>query len=386
MIVSEFIKDAVDLALWESVPGRVRSLYKQAAGVAQAIERAVSVLPLPGSDPVGLWWDPATKHVYVSLPDGAADAENRWYNALKNITQVDGVTIDCEWVPQNAAECVRIKTAAALDFIGKPWMAANNALGGPSPLSSAIVGGLLMGAGGYGVGAAAEHLFPERYMDRGRLRRSLGLMGLAAGTVPGLWKGTAHMRNSAAVGKPLGWRAFITPDADVPLNPQAPNLSPAARVPLDAINVTPRFAASASKIAQAMFPRGGGLGIDSVPVDAFNRAVWNDVRKGVAAHSNPFGTKDRWHNNEQELHTPPAIGAAAAGIMAGVQAQRGGAALVSPRDIVYGLASAGIGLATANTAGRMFSAMAGLTPAAQEQLQNTGIWAGLLNSIVPKLF
>jgi hypothetical protein len=51
--------------------------------------------------------------------------------------------------------------APAFDF-------AQKALGGPNPLTTAIVSGLAAGGLGYGAGTIAENLFPERYIERGK--------------------------------------------------------------------------------------------------------------------------------------------------------------------------------------------------------------------------
>ena len=140
----------------------------------------------------------------------------------------------------------------------------------------------------------------------------------------------------------------------------------------------------AAMFGQQLEAQAGGFGIRSIPVDAFNRMVWRDVRKG-SAEQTAFGSKSPWGDNSQSLHTPAPVGAATTGLMTGVQ-QQTGSRLVSPGDIVRTIASAGVGLATANTVGRTLGALAGLTPAAQEKLQDVGLFGGLLTSVVPALF
>jgi hypothetical protein len=60
--------------------------------------------------------------------------------------------------------------------------------------------------------------------------------------------------------------------------------------------------------------------------------------------------------------------------------------IIRPIDVIHGIASAGVGLATATLAGKALSAMAGLTPAGQAKLQDLGLWGGMMHAVVPSLF
>ena len=66
------------------------------------------------------------------------------------------------------------------------------------------------------------------------------------------------------------------------------------------------------------------------------------------------------------------------------QAQR--SPIIRPIDVIHGIASAGVGLATATVAGKALSALAGLTPAGQARLQDIGLWGGMMHAIVPSMF
>jgi hypothetical protein len=71
--------------------------------------------------------------------------------------------------------------------------------------------------------------------------------------------------------------------------------------------------------------------------------------------------------------------------MSGIAA-RSRSSIISPSTVINSLASAGVGLATANIAGRTIGALAGLTPGAQEKIQDAGLWAGMLHTVIPPLF
>jgi ABC-type Mn2+/Zn2+ transport system permease subunit len=88
--------------------------------------------------------------------------------------------------------------------------------------------------------------------------------------------------------------------------------------------------------------------------------------------------------NGFQTHTPPAYAAATTGLMTGLSAGTS-SPIISPATVIRGIASAGVGLATANIAGRALSAMAGLTPEGQHKLQDMGLWGGMMHAIVPAM-
>jgi hypothetical protein len=60
--------------------------------------------------------------------------------------------------------------------------------------------------------------------------------------------------------------------------------------------------------------------------------------------------------------------------------------IISPATVINGLASAGVGMVTANIAGRTLGALAGLSQPAQEKIQDIGLWGGMLHTVIPPLF
>jgi hypothetical protein len=120
-----------------------------------------------------------------------------------------------------------------------------------------------------------------------------------------------------------------------------------------------------------MVPGDSGLYSPTVSVPQFNSAAWNDVQRGMA-----YGYQN---------HTPPQFAAATTGLMTGISTNNR-SPIIRPIDVIHGIASAGVGLATANVAGRALSALAGLTPAGQNKLQDMGLWGGMMHAIVPQLF
>jgi hypothetical protein len=210
----------------------------------------------------------------------------------------------------------------------------------------------MLGGLGYGTGAALENLFPRQYVERGKLRKTLGLAGAGLGAGFGLHNAVATSR---ATGRGL-FQSLITPNS-LPFDPVA-----RTKNSFDAM--------SASGLSVRSGP-GAQLFAPTVSVPQFNNAAWNDVQRGMYTGGAQF--------------TPPAYAAAATGLMSGISAAQR-SPIIRPVDVIRGIASAGVGLATANVAGRALSAMAGLTPAGQQKLQEIGIWGGMMHAIVPTLF
>jgi hypothetical protein len=243
---------------------------------------------------------------------------------------------------------LRVKSANALSPAVDALGVAQRPLGGPHPLSAAIVGGLVGGGLGYGGGALAERLLPEEHFERGRLRRSLALLGAGLGATPGLAWGGTNMQMPEDTGG--GLKAWLSP-----------------------------FPFKKASFGDDAY---GALFMPTIPRDAFNQAVWSDVVQG----QNPYGTKSPWGDNSQPLGTPAPVAATVSGIVAGTAAATGQDA-VSPLQVAMTAAStAGRGYMAGLLFGKTMGALAGLRPEAQDQLKQMGLWGGLLTGAVGSLF
>jgi hypothetical protein len=323
-----------DTRAWQNVPERVSVLFPAAVALRITHDKVASDTGILAIATVS--WQPEADKITVCTPAKLpASIKTAYANSLGANCGVEFTT-----TPPDIAHAVIIKTAGFGNAVHTGWNAANSALGGPTPLSNAIVSGLVTGGLGYGAGALAENIIPEHYLDRGRLRKPLGVAGLLAGLGVGHLgaKGTAKALNQGYFKSWLTNNRTLTP---------------------------------AEKTGAA--PSNTGLFAPTIAVDAFNRAVWSDASTGYNQTGIIAG------------HTSPQIAAATTGIMRGVAAQTR-SPIVSPANVINTLASAGVGLATAHIAGRTIGALGGLTPAAQNKLQDMGLWAGMLHSVIPPLF
>lgn len=346
----------IDISVWQAVPARVSELLPRAIEIAHAYTKIASMTgDLAGS--TATWF--VDEDALVCYRPNASRTIKMGHLDNSQCFRIR----DIHEKPDIEKEIVIKK--AALPGVSHVWDFANKALLGPTPLSNAIVSGLMLGGLGYGAGALAENLLPERYLNRGKLRRNLGLLGAGAGLGLGAMNAYA---NGQRTGKGF-WSGLITRnDSDV--SKYTPEYRLAARDAQQkndaAENIKRSFQNFPSQLRQP------SIFAPIVNVPQFNQAAWGDVQRGVAT------------NNFQN-YTPPQFAAATTGLMTGISTAQN-SPIIRPVDVIRGIASAGVGLATANVAGRALSALAGLTPAGQEKLQDMGLWGGMMHAIVPSMF
>ncbi len=221
----------------------------------------------------------------------------------------------------------------------------NGMFGGPTPLASSLAGGLLGAGLGYGAGRVGEALLGPNVLEPGRLRKRTAVLGALLGAAPGAYVGSIGARLNAQDGKDPA-AAFFEPNRLFGDYGKTPAAAPAEPGP------------SFDKEASA----GGGMFAESIPVDAFNRAVWQDP------------------------YTPDPIRALAAGVVSSAAQAADKPWFISPYDVGKIAVGMGGGLVSGMLVGKVFGALAGLTPEAQSAVQRTGLWAGTLQQAVPLIF
>jgi hypothetical protein len=338
-----------NLDVWRRVPANVVRLVKVAAPLALELKYVSMV----GDPDDRAWWEPPTGRIHV---------QSRHKRAAWEAALVPGVTVAA--MEPEGDLWVLIKRGAFLAPLAQTQDATSRVLGGPNPMTSAITGGLVGAGLGYGTGWLAEQVLPEKQFRRGPTRRTMSMIGAGLGALPGIETGLAQTRIPEAGGSDApGFLKYLDPH---------PWLSDYAYTKHG------MFKDAAEDFADST----GFAHLRSIPVDAFNRAIWNDVR----ATPNAFGTKSQWGDNEQSLSTPPRVASFASGVVAGAGAATG-QERVSPLQVAAtaGL-TAGKGLIGGMLLGKVFGALAGLKPEAQRTLQRSGMWAGLLTGAVNSLF
>ena len=235
----------------------------------------------------------------------------------------------------------------------------NKPLGGfgTSPLFSMLTSGVLGGGLGYLGGTLAEQLVPEEYMEPGKLRKTTALMGALAGAAGPAYLGTIGHRNWTDPNR-SPWNSWIEPNVLSGIQKTAMAMALNKLVALNPDKEADVY------VKAAFFPgsASGMMGLQQIPVDAFNRVILND----------PF------MSNGMQMAT---IGLTTAADQSG-----GKPGLISPFDIARIGIGMGAGLSEAYLGGKVLGALAGLTPMAQKTLQQTGMFAGAIKAIIPGIF
>ena len=332
-----------DFAEWKAVPDRVAELLPQAIKLRTAYEKVATCTgDLAGSTATWL----VDEDVLVCYRPNAKRATKVACPEFGSCFRLRDSSMQPDWTKE-----ILLKQAG-IPLVQPTFDFANKALGGATPLSNAIVSGLMAGGVGYGAGALAEQLFPERYVQRGKLRRTLGLAGLGVGAALGANNAYATATKLRRPGMQGFLQSWLTPNDYI--EQQAAGQKQGNQ----------QFPWQTPNDARALYA-------PTVSVPQFNNAAWSDVQRGMYTGNSQF--------------TPPAYAAATTGLMTGIsQAQR--SPIIRPIDVIHGIASAGVGLATATVAGKALSALAGLTPAGQAKLQDLGLWGGMMHAIVPSMF
>jgi hypothetical protein len=352
--------------LWKDVPYEACRLAKEAAGPYQVIKDLMPSLPECG---VRVWYNPDAERAYLSCPlDVDSDKQASWHIALRQVPGVNEIVYGYLVGPAAGEPYIRVKSAQAeMADVFKPVAEATqfepNALnklwGGPNPLAATIGGGLLGAGLGYAGGWLAEQFLPEEQFEPGVLRRNTALLGGLAGAAPGAW----HGFDQTFRGPNRGWGAWLRPfpwhkkEAQSRFNSIKEGL--AKYLPEAAHELDEQWVKHADEA--------GGEFAPIIPVDQFGRTIWNDLRS--------YGG-----------YTPPGLAAATTGIVQAASMSQGGAEFISPMDIARIGVGLGSGYLSGLVVGKTLGALAGLRPEAQQTLQQTGVWAGVLANTVPLAF
>ncbi len=400
--VLDSITRSGELAAWQQVPELVKVRYKAASTVQRAISKVMKQLPATYDPGYGqVFWNPDTQTVWVVFSDSDEEQTiQKWHNALKGIPGVRNVRTEAEHGPYRDPDWIRIKRASALSWLNTPYRAAGALTGGPSPMSNALVSGLLGAGAGYTAGAVLENLVPAEYVERGRIRNNLALLGGAGGAAMHIPQAVANSSiNQKATGQPSWMRSIFMGDQHQQMSPHETDwrthyyggqkqsawdemreICSQLPPPSDLFQwAAEGFSKTALSGGMMGTP---GVPLRPVPVDAFNNAIWNDVHNGnQSSQSNMYGTRSPYSDNSDGFGTPPVNAAAAAGLVSGIQQMYGNTSLLSPQHFISGLANAGLDMATARVAGGVLGALGGLTPGAQRQLQQMGLWSGMIRGV-----
>lgn len=350
-------------------------LIKEGSTMFTRLRQAMKQLPAATSDYGKVWFNPKTQSVFFSLSDSdEGDMYKDWEEGLK-VKGVKSVTGGSEATPDKSkGPWLFVKSSEVQTVLGPLAQAAGwKSIPGiyqSTPLSATIASSVLGAGAGYGLGTLAEHVLPEKYFEKGKLRKTLGIAGLGAG-IPGLWAGTVNLRNNAGFMDPIG-HANPPKMASVDFR----FLTASFDKLIDADEVTVKYMNKyadgydrnidyADPSGSSFMGGGGAPGNMAIEKDRLNRPIWDDP------------------------YLQPSVKSMASGVVEGASQINDGSSF-SPVDVARLGASMATNAATGWglgwAAGKVLGGLAGLSPQGQEALQRTGTFAGLITAVIPKMF
>lgn len=345
MSESNLLSKICKIEEWQNVPSRLVNLIKSAEGTFTILKEIIPTLPDIKSD---IFYAPEKEKLIIGTrPYSDKEKVAECKKLFEQIPGIQSIQINYfAQVPEDDLY-IHIKSADPVmnrDVFGpisSLWQmkpnSFNRVFGGPNPLLATLAGSILTGGTGYLAGTLAEKLLPKKYFEKGKLRRALTIGGGLLGALPGAYWGFDNIREKGLSG--------VTDSYPWPKEASD--------------NINELFVKYADEAGAAFATR--------IPVDQFGRAIWNDLSS--------YGG-----------YTPPHIAAATTGLLSAASIANGGVNLISPFDIARIGIGAGSGYLSGMIVGKTLGALAGLRPEAQNTLQRTGIWAGVLANTIPSIF
>ena len=422
---AQVLDHVVGYEAYRNVPDEVTAVFKATLPVASLVKKATIRWP---ADDVIVFLRPSDGHLHVMPIGDDSKYHSRW-EKFASFDLISGVRIDRE--QPNPHEYVMIKRAVKVGDVArfikniylKPqeWVLGK---GNANPLSMMLAGSAITGLGGWGLGTlwdktfgpAAHKLAPKYFSGRPRAGKWMGILGAMLGGGVPLWLGT---QRHSQYGWP-GWTMPYSKHDPARMRPEAAKELDAIRKSTDkTTGVTPLYEKqNSSVLAEVNAPANekmykcaaeyySQMYMPIINVEEFTERIWDGVEKrayfshgyaldpandpyrdrlgpgGMALnepgiHVNTFGSPMNY--GTANPGTPPASAALAAGLVHGASAARGGSNWVSPMDVGRIAIGAGSGLLSGIVAGKILGALAGLTPAAENNIKRIGIWAGGLNA------
>mgnify|MGYP001255415086 CR=1 FL=1 len=407
---------------WRDVPPLAVKLAIDLEDRYSGLQEALRALPSRGL--FACWYGPETKEAVAVFSEKTgksadiADIRHQYERsgikvatsaACDHFQPPDSGAIDQPWIrvayyPEMLAPLQLGRTKAAYS----PFLRAIGEIGGylpegryswgvpgvPKHLQGMIASGLLGAGGGYVLGSLAERALPANW-ERGKLRRTLALLGAGMGAMPGLGAIGLNLKHDRP------WhddRLFDAPpdqlDRYLPgpqYRPNMPYLPPHERYKRgdDSGTEAPdRFANATEKLGGEP----GGELVETI------KAAFTQSQSGYELPP-PIDVdrlnQDLWLDPRVRRTLPAEVAAAASGVVEGAwydQQQRGamrgrgGARLVYPADLARISAGMGSGYLSGALVGKALGALLGMPSETQDRLKQVGLWSGVVANVLPMLF
>jgi hypothetical protein len=290
----------------------------------------------------------------------------------------------------------------------------------PGPIQSMLTSGLVGAGLGYGAGWLGEKLLPDRWR-RGKLRRLLAVIGGGVGALPGaLWTYTNVARgkpfyDSSALNHPAAdYSSAQLPDyprsspfrpppsweqlSDAPVAAQSENLIRGeTELPTDRSKIgmyTEAYEALPGELGERYKAQAEKVGRDlELQIDGMLKEAIGTFGPTEFAPRRRPGPLDINVNSLGQVlwdvGTTPGTAAMTMGALHAAQQMPGGresSDWVTPSQMARLGASMGVGYVSGGLVGSALGMLTGMPQGTQDRLKETGMYLGIVKSVVPKLF
>ncbi len=400
---------------WDCVTDIIDQMFEDCLEPAMAIKEAASGMYTAA--PCGYYYNPGAACHGIYVPFTAVESRVVDFATCKKaaarVGPVQGEILTIEqvssgdWVKVAGSPWVN-KTLQYLNFLpGKyPGGIPNTA----SPVAAMATTGLLGAGLGYGAGWLGEKLMPEKW-KKGRLRRTLALVGGLAGAVPGAMYGAWNV----AGGKPFNASTLQNvpkhPTTGTSINVPAHSFDPAQREANEqkafeeagkigsaysaandslVIELGKQYQAAVDKLAYDMMADQRALDGEST---FLVKHAFLDTFGGSYAPQRPRGpldiNVDTLGNALWDVGAKPGTAAMTMGAVHAAQQMPGGrdeSGWVTPMQMAGLAAHMGVGYVSGALVGSALGMLTGMPAGPQQTLKDTGMYLGIVKSVVPKLF
>ena len=371
----------IDAYLWSTVPERIDTLVEKCAGPAWDIRPAISSIYTKND--VSYYWNPEQEKAAVYFRPVFDIEEGGWCKAALDRAvgpeHVRTTPLSLEeatsgaWVKVANSPVLR-RIGEALNFFpgfsddpsdpaasghtsGHTWMSVDRGDGQrvgikPSPLAAMLTSGLLGSGLGYGAGYLGEKLMPEKW-KKGRLRKTLAVLGGLAGAAPG----AAYALANVGAEEPWNSSIFMS-EPKLEGDTSGRFLAPV------------KYTQAVDNFVKKAFTGGTGAGgVPPVNINKLGQTLWEvgaspetaaaTMSSVYAAHQLPGGVGPGYVTPHQTGLLSTMMGAAGGGMM---------------------------GYATGWGVGKALGVLTGMPTGTRKTLNRAGATLGVINSLMPRMF
>jgi len=353
------LEQILDVSLHCDFPGTIDLLVEKCAAPAHDLRQAMA--DLYTKTDLSVYWNPAIEKAALYVRPQLDPEEYDW--GIQVLTEkvgaehvrpepLTGHDLQDWWVKVAYSPTLRRLGEIAQFFPSKDIPGF-----GGRPIASTIASGLLGTGLGYGAGWLGEKLIPRYAMRPGRLRRWGAMLGGIAGTGVGMTPGLINLHDGRRFNDPTLWQGFPDQPFEGDLGKQYKET----------------VAAYIQKAAEDDYGTFGGPSLEEMPLirtDELGRVLWG-TRTNPQTTAMTMGAVYGANQMPDPMSRPGVVTPHQMGLFGTMMGAAGG-----------GLK----GYVTGRVVGAALGVLTGMPEGTQQALGNTGAVAGVLGTLLPRLY